>query len=322
MDLLSVFAYKSTQKKELSESAVSSEEESVRRLGVKESKSDVENEVSSTSASSEEESVRRLGVKESKSDVENEVSSTSTTSAGSPVVELEATQSKKIPTSFSAPIRLPFHIGSTCKVLSLGSLTRDNSYYHDTKYLWPVGFFSVKKYTSYVDISKKIWYRQGIQSGGSSGPKFVVTPGDDSINPISAKSATKAWSIVLDRINSKRRSMSESTTGTAISGPEFFGYTNPSIAEALECLPGMDQCRTYIKLVDRAGSLSKGKTRKRSRRRFSKNREISGRNRSDNDELCVYVCVCICVYVYMCMYMCTGMPVCVYCVCSVCTYHV
>lgn len=34
--------------------------------------------------------------------------------------------------------------------------------------------------------------------------------------------------------------------GTAISGPEMYGFANPQVASLIEALPGVLQCKKYV----------------------------------------------------------------------------
>lgn len=50
-------------------------------------------------------------------------------------------------------------------------------------------------------------------------------------------------------------------TGTAVSGPEFFGFAMPEIAACIEGLPGSEFCRSYICRCLRMERSGNGKSR-------------------------------------------------------------
>jgi chromodomain-helicase-DNA-binding protein 6 len=69
--------------------------------------------------------------------------------------------------------------------------------------------------------------------------------------PIVAKSATAAWAEVLRRVTAARAALGEEPKKTAISGPEFFGYSLPHIRLLVEELPGVAECVEYQHLMER-----------------------------------------------------------------------
>lgn len=52
-------------------------------------------------------------------------------------------------------------------------------------------------------------------------------------------------------------------TGTAVSGPEFFGYAMPEIAACIEGLAGAETCKTYVCRCLRMETNRKGKKARR-----------------------------------------------------------
>lgn len=64
---------------------------------------------------------------------------------------------------------------------------------------------------------------------------------DDVDNPIRATSSTACQSIVLKNIN-KARDKQATNSG---SGPEFFGYSNPTILNLLQKMPDAKKCPKY-----------------------------------------------------------------------------
>eukprot|EP01092_Planopodium_desertum_P006439 TRINITY_DN26811_c0_g1_i1.p1 TRINITY_DN26811_c0_g1~~TRINITY_DN26811_c0_g1_i1.p1 ORF type:complete len:312 (+),score=54.83 TRINITY_DN26811_c0_g1_i1:628-1563(+) len=120
-------------------------------------------------------------------------------------------------------------------VESLGEVS-DKAGYHNKKYIWPVGFRSKRTYASMKDPDKKVLYTSEILDGGEV-PLFRVTPEDQPDKPIDANSATKAWTTVIKTINDKKTVATGKRMFTAVSGPEYFGYTNPPITKLIQELP-------------------------------------------------------------------------------------
>ena len=69
---------------------------------------------------------------------------------------------------------------------------------------------------------------------------------DDKDNPVVASTATACWTTVLHRVSKERSKLGLGKTGTAVSGPEFFGFAMPEIAACIEGLDGAELCKQYI----------------------------------------------------------------------------
>ncbi|XP_028402042.1 transforming growth factor beta regulator 1-like isoform X2 [Dendronephthya gigantea] len=137
-------------------------------------------------------------------------------------------------------------------VHSLGDIVWDRPGFHSERYIWPVGFCSSRYYPSMKTPDMKCIYTCKILDGGY-GPTFVMSPEDDSENSIEASSATACHCVVLKAIN-KARGKEATNTG---SGPEFFGFSHPTIQYLLQSLPNARKCAKYqwVKF-----ELPKGKT--------------------------------------------------------------
>uniref|UniRef100_A0A6B2KW73 Uncharacterized protein n=1 Tax=Arcella intermedia TaxID=1963864 RepID=A0A6B2KW73_9EUKA len=133
----------------------------------------------------------------------------------------------------------PLEIG----LLSVDCLGRvsDKKTFHNEKYIWPIGFKSRREYISSVDVSKRTQYICEILDGDR--PIFKVTDPDDPVNTVTATSSSSAWKQILDRINSKRP---DEQKRTSVSGPDYFGFGIPQIAELIAQLPGAQNCTRYI----------------------------------------------------------------------------
>lgn len=120
---------------------------------------------------------------------------------------------------------------------------------------------STKIYFSYKQPSRHVEYTSEILSNGPRGPLFSVTAHDDPDNPVQGSTATACWSMVLGKVRKERNRMGLGRTGTAVSGPEFFGYAMPEVAACIEGLDGAETCKNYVCRCLRMDSVRKVKTR-------------------------------------------------------------
>ncbi len=122
----------------------------------------------------------------------------------------------------------------------------DNPAFHSSNYVWPVGYKSVRLFTSMKQPDHRISYVNEILASDSQ-PVFRVTPEDDPENPISASSATAAWKTIIEKVNALKTDQSGKRMFSAVSGPEYFGFSNPTISKLIQELPNVDKCTSYIK---------------------------------------------------------------------------
>lgn len=113
------------------------------------------------------------------------------------------------------------------------------------QYILPVGFKSSRMYPRLDNLDERTKWEQTITEGPNGEPLFTLTPEIGS-EPIVAKSATAVWAEVLKRAKAAREARGEVAKKTAISGPEFFGYSLPTVRLMIEDLPGAKQCKDYV----------------------------------------------------------------------------
>lgn len=134
---------------------------------------------------------------------------------------------------------LPVTVG-ILTVLDLGTVVYDRHSFHNDRYIWPVGFKVTRYYNSTVDASSQTCYTATITDGGD-GPRFVIEAEDRQNDPIVGNTATGAWTTVVKLANEIRnRSHSNSA-----SGPDYFGFSHPTIAKMIQDLPNAKRCRNY-----------------------------------------------------------------------------
>lgn len=137
-------------------------------------------------------------------------------------------------------IVFPIKIGVATLIEALGVInTKPN--FHSEKYIWPIGFKSTREFTSTKNIDERCMYTCEIVDGGDK-PIFRVTPADDPETPSEASSASQAWKQILMRINERKP---EQAKRTSVSGPEYFGFGFPAIADLIAKLPNAEKCTKY-----------------------------------------------------------------------------
>ncbi|KAI9506137.1 F/Y rich C-terminus-domain-containing protein, partial [Coemansia spiralis] len=135
---------------------------------------------------------------------------------------------------------MPVQVG-ILTVLCLGSIVWDRDAYHNERYIWPAGYTVQREYYSMKDPDKSVIYTCWITDGGDA-PLFHVEAEDMTGEPIVSPTATGAWTSVLRTVNQIRHREHSNSA----SGPDYFGFSHPTIAKMIQDLPGADRCRSYI----------------------------------------------------------------------------
>lgn len=133
---------------------------------------------------------------------------------------------------------LPFQLKGIT-FLSLGEIEWENTKYHSSKYIWPPGYRSVKKMQAIGDSGTTEDYASEIRRG-KDGPVFVVASRKRNGDPIefSAETPSGAWMKALRAIKNKKE--------VSISGPESFGFADPTIKRLIQELPNAEKCTAYF----------------------------------------------------------------------------
>lgn len=154
---------------------------------------------------------------------------------------------------------VPFTVGGIT-VLDLGEIHLDRKYY-SSKHLFPVGYRSQRQYTCAVSPTEKAVYTSEILEG-VEGPRFRVTHENGDLSWEEASSSA-VWLQVLRHVNDCKVRNGLPAKGTAISGPEMFGFANAKIASVLEGLDGVPNCTNYTFRATRGGGYGGMHTRNR-----------------------------------------------------------
>jgi hypothetical protein len=158
----------------------------------------------------------------------------------------ENSQPKKVnplPTNSEGKVVFPIHLG-VLSILQLGTVVYNKPGFHSTSYIWPIGFKSTRQYASMKDPERKTTYFNEIIDNGDA-PIFRVSAEDDLENPIDAPSPTAAWKTIIERVNVVKAERTGKRMQTTVSGPEYFGFSHPSIAKLIQELPNSDKCLAY-----------------------------------------------------------------------------
>jgi len=138
----------------------------------------------------------------------------------------------------------PIKLGPSLQVYDLGKIIWNRPNFHSEKYIWPSGYKSRRAYASMLNSENRIFYRCEIVDDGQA-PEFRLTPEDDQSNPVVGISATAVWTVVVKRVGALRIEEGGKKTFANVSGPEYFGYANPTIARLIQQLPNAEKCTKY-----------------------------------------------------------------------------
>jgi superfamily II DNA or RNA helicase len=150
-----------------------------------------------------------------------------------------------IPRNDDGSVIFPIKLG-VLTIEALGTIVFDRDTFHNEKYIWPVGFKSVRDYMSTITPEGRCKYTCEIVDDGER-PLFVVTPEDDPANASKAPSASQAWKNILDRVNKLK---ADNSKRSSVSGPEYFGFGIREVAELIHELDGADKCAAFRGVLD------------------------------------------------------------------------
>ncbi|KAG8229500.1 hypothetical protein J437_LFUL004906, partial [Ladona fulva] len=164
--------------------------------------------------------------------------------ANSKIKKSVTTKMKKIVQSIPLDITgrpvFPIVLGGLT-VHSLGEVVSDRSGYHTEELIYPVGFCSTRVYGSLKDPERKCVYTCKILDGGSS-PRFEIVADSDLDAPLVGHSANQCHSLLLHHIN---QGLGVEVVNTKGRGPEFFGFSHPTIHNLIQSSPGTRKCSNY-----------------------------------------------------------------------------
>jgi hypothetical protein len=161
-----------------------------------------------------------------------------------------------------ARTELPFEASSNLTIISFGKIHKKpgKGVLHSRNYIFPIGFKSEKMFKSFKDPSKRVTYTQELllpEDGDDVEGDIIykLTASDAVDEPIfSDSSSTRVWTIVLNKLKMKCKELNLPPSKQAISGPKFFGLSNPKVQLRLEGLEGAENCDQYRFFIQKSYS--------------------------------------------------------------------
>lgn len=150
----------------------------------------------------------------------------------------QARRVQPVPQDENGNYILPVNIG-ILTVVSLGAIEHENPKFHNERYIWPVGYTVKRYYNSTVHPDKQACYTASILNDNGN-PCFQIIA-DDNPDPIFGITATGAWTAVV-RLANRIRSRDHSNSA---SGPDYYGFSHPTIAKMIQDLPNSNRCQRY-----------------------------------------------------------------------------
>lgn len=170
--------------------------------------------------------------------------------SGATMEKLEKAQEflKELKRDACGQLAMPVGPISGVTIECLGAVHNKNDFVSQ-QYILPVGFKSSRMYPRLDNLDERTRWEQKITKSPKGEPQFTLTA-EEGCEPIVAKSATAAWAEVLKRAKAAREARGEVPKKTAISGPEFFGYSLPHVRLMIESLPRVSECKGYVMYAD------------------------------------------------------------------------
>lgn len=128
-------------------------------------------------------------------------------------------------------------------VHAIGHIVYNRQSFHTSAQLFPAGFMSSREFPSMTNPNVRVRYTSEIVDDGGDAPVFVITPPAGHGVPMRSASASGAAKAVLIAVNKARGRVG---THNAISGPNFFGLTHPTVIQLMCELENVDKCRAFV----------------------------------------------------------------------------
>jgi len=142
---------------------------------------------------------------------------------------------RDLPRDSEGKVIMPF-VAKGATIHSLGTVVYDRPAFQSKNYIWPVGFKSTRKLPSIKHAGEHTTYASEIIDGGTA-PLFTITPADDPTLLFKHATSSGVWVEALKLIK-KRPNVS-------VSGPEMYGFSDPSVKMLIQELPDARKCSTY-----------------------------------------------------------------------------
>ncbi|BBN15534.1 [histone H3]-trimethyl-L-lysine4 demethylase [Marchantia polymorpha subsp. ruderalis] len=138
------------------------------------------------------------------------------------------------------------------ELLDVGALVLREGW-HNKQAIYPSGFKSRTSFCNVLNITQTSLYTSEVIDCGQSGPRFKVTLEGNNSAVFIDDSIDTCWQTVQEQINKEIiRCRSQGHTNLpalqppqSLHGLDMFGFTSPSIAQAVEALDRYHQCTEY-----------------------------------------------------------------------------
>ncbi|KAF9923735.1 hypothetical protein FBU30_006216 [Linnemannia zychae] len=176
-------------------------------------------------------------------------------------------------------IKFPLTIG-IITIMKIGHVVSDREAFHNERYIWPVGYTMSRSYNSMVNPNEQTIYTCSVIDDGEA-PKFQIDAEDQPGKPIIAGTATGAWTHVVKTANAiRKRDHSNSA-----SGPDYFGFSNATIAKMIQDLPHADECKSYImQRFEEPSAKPSSAPEKRKNLSLGSSKDTKGENEEEEEE--------------------------------------
>lgn len=135
---------------------------------------------------------------------------------------------------------LPLKVG-ILTLNNIGTIVWDNPAFHSSRYIYPVGFEITRPFGSAKNPSSQTLYTCRIKNNNGA-PRFEIVAEDDPETVYSQATSTGAWTSVMREVNRVRNKEGSNSA----SGPDYFGYSNPTILKLIQELPNARKCANYV----------------------------------------------------------------------------
>ena len=162
--------------------------------------------------------------------------------------EPQITVIDSVPMDEQHQVTFPFSVGkgvNEVHILNLGEVMPQKAGYDTTRYVFPLGFTSRRRYLSCKHPGQRTTYTNRIlmTEDQSDFPLFEVVADDDLQNPIQGHSCSGVWKTIKMRANETRKTPIKNASP---SGPDYFGLSYPLVTFLIQRLPHVTECKKYI----------------------------------------------------------------------------
>ncbi|CAN1765991.1 Putative lysine-specific demethylase JMJ16 [Linum perenne] len=143
-------------------------------------------------------------------------------------------------------------INCNVEPLELGAVLSGKTWCN-SQAIFPKGYRSRVKYISVLDPSSMCYYVSEILDSGRNGPLFMVSVEQCPAEVFVHVSATRCWEMVRERVNQEitkqhklgKQNLPPLQPPGSLDGFEMFGYSSPTIVQAIEALDCGRVCTEY-----------------------------------------------------------------------------